>query len=213
MRCTTHRGVPPAHCDVTKGSENKPAPMWRAFSMLVPTPPTLPGFPASVAARTRQREIIPTREARMVGSARRLSETEREQLQARCAQLRLELRHNVGVIGKPPANAFKPGCAPGPGRPKGMRNRLTEIALQALGEDFAEHGAAAIKTVRETKPHAYLSIVASLLPRQVSIEKLSPFADLTDDELDQLERYLSASRANAVQEIDGKVVEPQQQKP
>src|SRR5262249_32805040 len=31
-------------------------------------------------------------------------------------------------------HAFKPGCAPGPGRPPGVRNRLTETALQLLGE-------------------------------------------------------------------------------
>jgi hypothetical protein len=32
----------------------------------------------------------------------------------------------------------------GPGRPPGMRNKLTEIALRALGDDFAVHGSAVI---------------------------------------------------------------------
>ena len=106
-------------------------------------------------------------------------------------------------VKKIPANAFQPGCAPGPGRPRGQRNRLTEVALAALGADFAEHGAAVIEEVRKTKPHVYLQVVASLLPRQVQMEKLSPFSDLTDAELEQLERYLSASQAQTVHELNG----------
>jgi hypothetical protein len=105
-------------------------------------------------------------------------------------------------IRKPPKTAFQPGCAPGPGRPRGQRNRLTEVALAALGADFAEHGAAVIEEVRKTKPHVYLQVVASLLPRQLQMEKLSPFSDLTDAELEQLERYLAASHAHAVSEIN-----------
>ena len=89
---------------------------------------------------------------------------------------------------------FATGWPGGPGRPPGARNRLSEIALAALGADFAEHGAAVIAQVRRERPHHYLSIVVSLLPRQLHVERSSPFADLTDDELDQLERYLSASR-------------------
>jgi hypothetical protein len=101
---------------------------------------------------------------------------------------------------------FAPGWRGGPGRPRGMRNRLTEVALQALGDDFALHGSAVIEEVRKTKPHVYLQIVASLLPRQVSIEKLSPFSDLTDEELQLLEEHLAASRARLVQQLES---EPQ----
>jgi hypothetical protein len=111
----------------------------------------------------------------------------------------------VAAVLKPHAGQFKPGN-PGGGRPLGSRNRLSEIALAALGEDFAEHGKAAIEKVRREKTHVYLQIVASLLPRQLHVERSSPFADLTDDELDQLERYLSASRAQSVTEINGKAV-------
>jgi len=109
-------------------------------------------------------------------------------------------------IRKPPKTAFQPGCAPGPGRPRGQRNRLTEVALAALGADFAEHGAAVIEEVRKTKPHVYLQVVASLLPRQVQMEKLSPYSDLTDAELEQLERYLAAAHAHAVSEINGAAI-------
>jgi hypothetical protein len=100
----------------------------------------------------------------------------------------------MATLRKATPGAFKPGWKGGPGRPPGARNRLTEVALQALGTDFAEHGAAVIEEVRKTKPHEYLQVVASLLPRQVQMEKLTPFADLTDEELRLVDELLTATR-------------------
>jgi hypothetical protein len=83
-----------------------------------------------------------------------------------------------------------------------MRNRLTEVALQMLGDDFSEHGAETIAKVRREKPHVYLQVVASLLPRQVQTEKLSPLSDITDEELHQIEELLAASRAKLVRKVE-----------
>ena len=107
------------------------------------------------------------------------------------------------------AYSFKPGN-PGGGRPLGSRNRLTEVAIRALGDDFALHGVGVIEKVRKTKPHVYLQIIASLLPRQVSIEKLSPFEHLSDDELPLLEETLRAGRAR---EVNGEAVAVEPDKP
>src|SRR4051794_3974201 len=101
---------------------------------------------------------------------------------------------------KPPSTAFKPGWKGGPGRPPGMRNKLSEVALAALGADFAEHGPSVIERVRRTKPHVYLQIVASLLPRQVMVEKVSPLSDLSDDELTMLDEHLAAIRAKLIEQ-------------
>jgi hypothetical protein len=71
-------------------------------------------------------------------------------------------------------NAFKPGCAPGPGRPKGSRAKLGEAFLEAMHADFAEHGAETIVAVREGKPDQYLKVVASILPKEIEAgERLS----------------------------------------
>ena len=104
-------------------------------------------------------------------------------------------------------HAFKPGWKGGPGRPIGSRSKLSETMLALLNAEAVEHGAAVIAEVRKTKPHVWLQVMASLLPKQVSIERLSPFADLSDDEIDQLERYLTASRAQQVTELNGKAIE------
>jgi hypothetical protein len=96
---------------------------------------------------------------------------------------------------------FQPGN-PGGGRPLGSRNRLTEVALGMLGANFAEHGEETIEKVRREKPHIYLQVVASLLPRQVQMEKLSPLGDLSDEELAELEVHLTATRARLVKKIE-----------
>lgn len=68
------------------------------------------------------------------------------------------------------------------GRPKGSRNRISEAFLKALSDDFDEHGVATIETVRVEKPHEYLKIIASLLPKQVEIKE-GAFDGISDDEL------------------------------
>jgi hypothetical protein len=105
-------------------------------------------------------------------------------------------------VSKLPKTAFQKGCAPGPGRPPGQRNRLTEIALAALGTDFELHGAAAIEKVRREKTHVYLQIVASLLPRQLQVERTSVLGELSDEELQVLEQHLTATRARTVRELE-----------
>ena len=103
---------------------------------------------------------------------------------------------------KPPRTAFKPGNPGGPGRPIGSRTKLNELALALLHEDFVKHGAEVIKRVRERKPEVYLTSVVSLLPKQSQIEKRSPFDDLTDVELDQLEEYIAGMRAKTVTQLE-----------
>jgi hypothetical protein len=108
----------------------------------------------------------------------------------------------MATLRKLPRTAFQKGCAPGPGRPPGARNRLTEVALAALNEDFALHGPSVIEKVRLERPHHYLSVVASLLPRQLHVERSSPLGELSDEELRMVDELLSAMRARTVRELE-----------
>ena len=63
------------------------------------------------------------------------------------------------------------------GRGKGSRNKLGEAFLEALYEDFKDHGIDAIKDVRKDKPDQYLRVIAQVLPKQVN---LKPDEELTN---------------------------------
>ena len=90
---------------------------------------------------------------------------------------------------------FKPGNSASPGRPKGARSRLQENFLAALADDFTENGVQAIQTMREEKPAEYIKVVASLMPKQLEIER--PLEGLTDDDLaigiHALQAYIAAN--------------------
>src|SRR5262245_32343680 len=102
---------------------------------------------------------------------------------------------------------FLPGQSPG--RPKGARNRLQSSVLHALAEDFAEHGAAAIKVCRIEEPARYVQIVASLMPRELEIEHQTATSDLDDLQLDNLitqirQQLLTKSEAKPMKMIESK---------
>lgn len=86
---------------------------------------------------------------------------------------------------------FLPGNIGG-GRPKGSRNKLGEAFIEALHDDFCEHGVAAIQVVRAEKPDQYLKVIASLLPKDVNLN-VNNADEMSDDELIERIRALSAT--------------------
>lgn len=97
---------------------------------------------------------------------------------------------------------FVAGHQGGPGRPVGARSKLSETFLQELAADFREHGRAVIEKVRRERPHHYLSVCASLVPKEVHVERNSPFGDATDDELAMMQELLDATRAKLVSQLE-----------
>lgn len=67
------------------------------------------------------------------------------------------------------------------GRPSGSRNKLQRAFIEALAKDFEEHGAGVIDIVRMEKPHEYLKVVVSILPKEFII------AESSLDEMDDAE--------------------------
>jgi len=55
------------------------------------------------------------------------------------------------------------------GRPRGSRNKLGEVFIAALAQDFEAHGAWAIAKFREKFPGKYLSVVAQILPKEIDL--------------------------------------------
>jgi hypothetical protein len=84
------------------------------------------------------------------------------------------------------------------GRPKGARNRLSHEFITALLKDFEEGGAAAIKIARLEDPLRYITIVASLMPKELAVEH-NQLGDLSDDEVSALLEYVREQRAKLIE--------------
>lgn len=103
-----------------------------------------------------------------------------------------DARNNGTKTGRsmpPVEHQFKPG---NPGRPKGSRNKLGEAFIEALHEDFNEHGTAVIAKVRAEKPDQYLKVIASILPKDLNVN-INQMDDLTDEQLIQRIRSLDSA--------------------
>lgn len=93
---------------------------------------------------------------------------------------------------------FKPGQSGNPvGRQKGSRNKLGEDFIQALQESFNQHGAETIEAVRVERPHEYLKVVASILPKELNV-RTDALNEMSDDDLaSMLDAVRSAVLAGA----------------
>ena len=96
---------------------------------------------------------------------------------------------------------FKPGQSGNPaGRSKSSRNKLSEAFIAALNDDFAEHGPAVITKVRDEMPHVYLKVIASLIPKEVKLDKdHNGLGDFSDDELMAIVLSVSKMGSEVVQ--------------
>lgn len=108
------------------------------------------------------------------------------------------------TVSKQRGRPFVTGVSGNPsGRPKGARNKLTEVFLDAIARDFAAHGSDAIERVRQEDPVMYLRIVGSLVPRElVAQREQAPdfdYSQLTDEEI--VELIEAERRRNLVQRV------------
>ena len=83
-----------------------------------------------------------------------------------------------------------------PGGRGNARNKLCKEFVTALQKDFAIHGEQAIENCRLFDAVAYLKIIASLLPKEVTIR---PEEQMSDDELENaLKRLILADIADTL---------------
>jgi hypothetical protein len=76
----------------------------------------------------------------------------------------------------------------GGGRPKGAKNKLTDLVLSVIIADFEEHGAATVAQLRKTDPEMYLRLVSALVPREMVLrrERELDFWDMSLEEIEGL---------------------------
>ena len=94
---------------------------------------------------------------------------------------------------------FEKGHSKIGGRVKGTRNRLGTVFLEKLLKEFDEFGEEAIRICRVERPHEFLKIVASILPKEFEITD-SRLKEISDDELDL---FIELARRQLVSGIAG----------
>lgn len=90
------------------------------------------------------------------------------------------------------AGRFLKGHKGGPGRPRGYKLALSRAFVEDLLEDWHEHGSTAIAATRKTRPHEYLRVIASLVPRDVNLN-VNPHEEMTDEQLAERLRALQST--------------------
>jgi hypothetical protein len=78
---------------------------------------------------------------------------------------------SLNYLGLQTQMAWEKGQSGNPSGPgKGIRRKFAESFLQAVQDDWKEHGAAAIAKVREDDPSTYLRVCAAILPKEIEVE-------------------------------------------
>ena len=90
------------------------------------------------------------------------------------------------LVRDPRTGRFLPGSG---GRPKGLRNRLTETFWRDMVAAWEKHGRAAIEQTIVERPAEFLRIVARLLPREVDVT-IDGYDDVSDDDIKR--RFVAA---------------------
>jgi hypothetical protein len=74
----------------------------------------------------------------------------------------------------------------GRSKQKGARDRLSAAFLTALADAFDRHGAAVLEYLAQNDQATFARIIASLQPKELSIEERTPESDLSDEQLEQI---------------------------
>ena len=101
----------------------------------------------------------------------------------------------------PETGKFLPGNSCG-GRTPGTRNKLAEVFLADLMVEWQNHGAAAISDMREKNPGDFCKMVASLCPKEMTLNFNDNLSELSDDELLGQLRSLAALAASVIEQPD-----------
>ena len=87
---------------------------------------------------------------------------------------------------------YKPGQSGNPaGRPLGSRNKLGEAFIRDLFEHWEANGKKALDSALKDSPAQYMRVVASLLPKNITVKTEDPLGHLSDD---QVKALLNAAR-------------------
>jgi len=77
----------------------------------------------------------------------------------------------------PITGQFLKGCAPGPGRPKGLKDKLNVQVISTLEKIWASRGDEVMEHLASTKPEVLAGLVARLIPQDLATQAINGTED------------------------------------
>ena len=97
---------------------------------------------------------------------------------------------------------FKPGQSGNPaGKPKGSKHKLTEAFWVDFAGAWEDHGRAALEAVATTDPGKFITVAASVMPKDVNIN--TTITDMTDEQLESRIASLARQFGDAIGSVAG----------
>jgi hypothetical protein len=98
---------------------------------------------------------------------------------------------------------FEKGHPKQGGRPKGVRNKLSHTFLSDLLEEWQAGGREALRIARIEDPIRFSIMVASLLPKELTVE-VGPLQEISDDRLIEYIEHTERELASRLRSIESR---------
>ena len=115
----------------------------------------------------------------------------------------------VKALRDPVTGQFLKGTAPGPGRPKGSKDRLNVQVIETLEKLWASRGAEIMDQLAAEKPEVLASLVSRLIPQQLAAEAISGEADKVQSNQEVTIKVVADKRHEVLpaREVEGELID------
>ena len=114
----------------------------------------------------------------------------------------------VKALRDPVTGQFLKGTKPGPGRPKGSRDRLNVQVIETLEALWASRGADIIDQLAAEKPEIVAQLVARLIPQELATQAITGSDEKVQQDQEVTIRVVTDQRHDALptREVQGEIV-------
>ena len=115
----------------------------------------------------------------------------------------------VKALRDPVTGQFLKGTAPGPGRPKGSKDRLNVQVIETLERLWSSRGAEIMDQLAAEKPEVLASLVSRLIPQQLAAEAISGIEDDSGTNKDVTIRIVTQQHQDVLppREVEGELLD------
>ena len=115
----------------------------------------------------------------------------------------------VKALRDPVTGQFLKGTAPGPGRPKGSKDRLNVQVIDTLEKLWASRGAEIMDQLAAEKPEVLASLVARLIPQQLAEQAITGSDEKVQADQEVTIRVVADQRQDVLppREVEGELVD------